>query len=161
MSYSVSQVSHGVGRTPTKRGPIQIVSDNDFTEDKMREILEHSGVVQQRLGILSNREDNWDNEGSRAPTLSTMDNAECTITTLLQSVINSDSSWINPFITSDFDGDITAVWRKDERELHLQIGEEDIEYFKVSGINIHEDMEVDFLKGDDYLHIWQWLITGK
>ena len=123
--------------------------------------MKHSNVVQQYLNILRNRKDNWDDEGSKAPTKPTVDHAEQVITTLLSSAICFGDNWFNPFISSDLDGDITAVWRKDERELHLQIGEENVEYFKVWGINIHTEMDIDFLTDEDYLTVWQWLITGE
>ena len=113
--------------------------------------MKHSNVVQKRLNILRNREDNWDDEGSKAPTKPTLDYAEQVITTLLSSAICFNDNWFNPFITSDLDGDITAVWRKDERELHLQIGEENVEYFKVWGINIHTEMDVNFLTPENPL----------
>ena len=130
---------------------------------KMQKFMDHQDMLEERLKTLSLREDNWDGEGSKAPTSSIVKNAGWTIGSLLYSVIDSDSSWLNPFISSDLEGEITAVWHKEERELHLQIGEkeEEVAYFKVWGSNTHEEMEVDFLTGKDHLSIWQWLINEE
>ena len=54
--------------------------------------------------------------------------------------------------------DVTVAWYADERHLHLQIGEHEAEFFKVWGTNIDTEMDVDFLKPDNYLMIWEWLI---
>ena len=130
---------------------------------KMEKFMEHQGVLQERLSMLKGRQDNWDDEGSKAPTPSTVKNADYTISNLLYSVIDSNSSWLNPFISSDLDGEITAVWHSGERELHLQIGEEEkeVEYFKVWGINIDTQMEVGSLTNEGHVSIWQWLISGE
>lgn len=149
---------------PTISIPDQILDINNGPKEckKMQKFMEHRDVLQERLSTLKGRQDNWDDEGSKAPTPSTVKNADFTISSLLYSVVHSDNSWINPFVTSDFDGEITAVWRKEERELHLQIGKENVEYFKVWGVNIHTEMDVNFLsKNEDYLSIWQWLINGE
>ena len=159
-STSRSQISPG-SKISFKKGTQEITDDLNLKGKKMKEFIEHQDVLEERISTLKNRKDNWDDEGSKAPTSLTMNNANCTITTLLHSVIDSDSSWLNPFISSDFDGEITAVWHKGKRELHLQIGEEEVEYFKVWGININTEMEVGFLTNEDHLSIWQWLIAGE
>ena len=63
-----------------------------------------------------------------------------------------------PSVSSDGDGNVTAVWYKNERQLHLQIGEHEAEYFKVWGTNIDTEMDADFLKPENYLTLWKWLI---
>lgn len=59
-----------------------------------------------------------------------------------------------PSISSDGDGYVTAVWYKNERQLHLQIGEHEAEYFKVWETNIGTEMEVDCLTHEEYLPLW-------
>ena len=75
-------------------------------------------------------------------------------------VVSSEYLWLTPFISSDEDGYITAEWHKEKRQLHIQIGEGEAEYIQVWGINIDTEMHVDFLRGHDYLPLWEWLIDG-
>ncbi|MYA55869.1 hypothetical protein F4X88_06225 [Candidatus Poribacteria bacterium] len=80
--------------------------------------------------------------------------------TLLDSVISAGYHWDTPSISSDGDGNVTAAWYKNERQLHLQIGEHEAEYFRVWGTNIDTEMDVDFLKPEHYLPLWEWLVYG-
>jgi hypothetical protein len=76
----------------------------------------------------------------------------------LDSVISAGHRCDTPSISSDGDGNVTAAWYKDGRQLHFQIGEHEAEYFKVWGTNIDTEMDVDFLKPENYLTLWKWLI---
>ena len=77
---------------------------------------------------------------------------------LLDTIISTEYSWITPFISSDEDGYITAEWYEEERELHIQIRENEAEYLQVWGINIDLEMSEGFLSRDNYLTLWKWLL---
>ena len=114
--------------------------------------------ISAQFDILSQREDNWDGRGSQKPTELTTAHAKVVMGAFLDSVISIGHRCDTPSISSDGDGNVTAVWYKNERQLHLQIGEQEAEYFKVWGTNIDTEMDVDFLKPENYLTLWKWLI---
>ena len=114
--------------------------------------------ISEQFDILAQREYNWDGRGSQKPTQLTLIHAKKIIDALLDSVTSVGYRCNMPSISSDGDGNVTAVWYKNERQLHLQIGEHEAEYFKVWGTNIDTEMDVDFLTPENYLPLWEWLI---
>ena len=125
--------------------------DKSHIEKQKREISE-------QFDILSQREDNWDGRASKKPTVLTLIHGKKVVDAMLDSVISSGYQCDTPSISSDGFGNITAVWYQNERQLHLQIGEQEAEYFKVWGTNIDTEMDVDYLKPENYLTLWKWLI---
>ena len=132
----------------------------DFTQFRKSQIGKKKLEISEQFDILSQREDNWDGRGSQKPTDLTLAYAKEVIGTLLDFVISAGHRWDTPSISSDGDGNVTTAWYKDERQLHLQIGEYEAEYFRVWGTNIDTEMDVDFLKSDNYIALWKWLIDG-
>lgn len=116
--------------------------------------------LEKQFDVLRQREDNWDEYGSKKPTDLILTHAEHVIKTFY-SVISNEYQWHAPFISSDEDGYITAVWYHGERQLHFQIGEHQAEFFKVWGTNINTEMEVDFLFSKDYIAHWKWLVIDE
>ena len=116
--------------------------------------------ILDRFTVLTQREDNWDGYDSKKPTELTLDHAKFIILDLLDTVISTQHSWITPFISSDEDGYVTVEWYEEERELHIQIAENEAEYLQVWGINIDSDMSEGFLNRDNYLMLWEWLLHG-
>ena len=126
----------------------------DFTQYLLRqEILD-------RFTVLVQREDNWDGYDSKKPTELTLTHAKNLMEEFLDSIISAGYSWRTPFISSDEDGNVTAEWYEEERQLHIQIGENEVEYIQVWGTNIDTEMHVDFLNRDNYQTLWEWLIDG-
>ena len=132
---------------------IQYKHSKSQVEKQKREISE-------QFDILAERENNWDGRGSQKPTVLTLIHAKKVIDAMLDSVISAGYRCDTPSISSDGDGYVTAVWYKNERQLHLQIGEYEAEYFKVWGTNIDTEMDVDFLKPENYLPLWKWYNIG-
>ena len=116
--------------------------------------------ILDQFNVLTQREDNWDGYDSKKPTALTLDHAKHLIEDLFDSIISAGYSWLTPFISSDEDGNVTAEWYEGERQLHIQIGENEVEYIQVWGTNIDTEMHVDFLYRDNYQTLWEWLIDG-
>lgn len=114
--------------------------------------------ISEQFDILAQREDNWDGRDSRKPTDLTLAHAKEVMNTFLDCVISSGHRFDMPSISSDGDGNVTAVWYKNEHQLHFQIGKHEAEYFKVWGTNIATEMDADFLKPENYVPLWKWLI---
>ena len=80
---------------------------------------------------------------------------------LLDSVISNRYKWKKPYICSDEDGYITVEWYGDERELHLRIEEDEIEYTHLESIDTKMKAHVDTNGGDDCFALWKWLINEQ
>lgn len=113
--------------------------------------------ISERFEVLAHREDNWDGYDSKKPTELILKRAQNLLEEMLD-IISSEHPWFTPFISSDEDGYITAAWHKGERELHIEIEEKEAEYTKISGSNQSMKMEIDFLKPDNFLTLWEWLL---
>ena len=132
----------------------------DFAQFRKSQIEKQNLEISKQFGILSQREDNWDGRGSQKPTDLTLAHAKEVMSALLNSVISAGYECDTSSISIDGDGNVTAAWYKGERQLHFQIGEHEAEYFRVWGTNIDTEMDVDFLKSENYLTLWKWLIDG-
>jgi hypothetical protein len=68
--------------------------------------------------------------------------------------------WDNPLQTIDFDDSTILEWWKKDKKLTLYTDGESLEYIKVWGARINEDME-DGLIGSrqDLLDLWKWIAT--
>ena len=130
----------------------------DFTQLRKYQVEKQKREISEQFDILAQREDNWDGRGSQKPTDLTLVHAKGVMSAFLDYVISAGHRCDTPSISSDGDGNVTAVWYKNERQLHLQIGEHEAEYFKVWGTNIDTEMDADFLKPENYLPLWKWLI---
>ena len=132
----------------------------DFTQLRKYQAEKQTLEISEQFDILAQRENNWDGRGSQKPTDLTLAHAKEVMGALLGSVISAGYQCGTPSISSDGDGNVTAAWYEDERQLHFQIGEYEAEYFRVWGTNIDTEMDVDFLKPENYLTLWKWLIDG-
>lgn len=116
--------------------------------------------ISKQFYAIRQRQDNWDDRGSEKPNKLSLSHAEGIISDLLNSVIETGYLWLTPFISSDEDGNITIEWHKGQHELHIEVSEDEAEYIKVWGINIENEMHLDFLDKYNYLILWDWLLHG-
>ncbi len=114
--------------------------------------------ISERFEVLAQREDNWDGYDSKKPTALILKSSQHLLEDFFDSVISTGHLWFTPFISSDEDGNVTIEWSIENRRLHIQIGEDEVEYIQVWGINIDTEMHVDFLSRDDNLKLWEWLL---
>ena len=117
--------------------------------------------INQQFHSIHRRGEDWDGYGSKRPNSLSLAYAEHLLNQLLISVISASRRWIDPFITSDEDGHITAEWYSGDWELHIIIREQEAVYIKVWGTNIENEMHVDVLNTEDYLDIWDWLLDAR
>jgi hypothetical protein len=167
-SYIITTEPQKLVETSTWWDTPQIFWSEGFTTVNMEPEESHKQIIQywqrheilDRFAVLAQREDDWDGYESKKPTQPTLAHAQHLMEELLDSVISAGHLWFTPFISSDEDGNVTAEWYEEERQLHIQIGENETEYIQVWGTNIDTEMHVDFLSIDNYLTLWEWLIDG-
>ena len=132
---------------------------NYRTQDQ--KLYQYELWLENQFDDLAQLEDNWDEHDSKKPTDLTLIHAKHVINTLLGVVTSAGYQWHPPFISSDEDGNVTAVWYDGERQLHFQIGEDQAEFFRVWGTNINNEMEVNFLLPNSYIEHWKWLVIDE
>ena len=113
-----------------------------------------------RFDVIAQREDNWDGYESKKPIELSLDRAKRLMEKLLDTVISGGHSWLAPFISSDEDGYITVEWYGEERQLHLRIEEDEVEYIKLQRTNTQREVHVEAIRSDDCFALWKWLIYG-
>jgi hypothetical protein len=116
--------------------------------------------IHNKFHIIKGRQENWDDKGSKKPNSGSIYNATNILTDILNSVVENGNKWINPFISSDEDGDINIEWHFRKHQLHLEITEESTEYIKVWGENIEDEMWLGTFNKNDHLVLWYWLLNG-
>ena len=173
--HEVSNKSFWEHMTPINRtrDPIISYKQQDTIKRIFKDLLKKPNVVSSKLDlriqqdeiskqfdVVKEWKESWSEHGLEKPNDLTISHAETVIETLLSLIISADYRFITPFISGDGDGNVTAIWYNQKRQLHLKIGENDVEYFKVWGTNINTEMEVDFLKFEHCLELWKWLING-
>ena len=114
--------------------------------------------ISERFAVLAQREDDWDERGSKKPTQPILVHAKYLIEELLDTITSAGHEWLTPFISSDEDGYITVSWYREKRTLHIEIEENEAEYTKIWSVNTNMKMEADFLDRDNYLILWKWLL---
>ena len=132
-----------------KHRPNTIYSDLCIQQDE----------ISKQFDALKEWKEIWNEYGFERPNDLTISRAETAIEKLLDIIISADYRFITPVISTDGNGNVTAIWYNQKRQLHFKIGEIEVEYFKVWGPNINTEMEVDFLKSEHYIELWKWLIN--
>ena len=140
-------------QSPTTDEGLASISRPPALELQWRQMLE-------RFDVISRREDNWDGYESRKPNKRSLDVSKQFMDEFLDVVVSEGHSWLAPLISSDEDGHITVEWYGEERQLHLQIEEDEVVYIQAWGPNIDTEMHVDTLYRKDYLALWTWLLYG-
>ena len=118
------------------------------------------GEISERFDVIAQREDNWDGYESKKPIELSLDRAKRLMEKLLDTVISGGHSWLAPFISSDEDGCITVEWYGGERQLHLRIEEDEVEYIKLQRTNTQREVHVEAIRSDDCFALWKWLMCG-
>ena len=139
--------------SPTTDEGLASISRPPALELQWRQMLE-------RFDVISRREDNWDGYESRKPNKRSLDVSKQFMDEFLDVVVSEGHSWLAPLISSEEDGHITVEWYGEERQLHLQIEEDEVVYIQAWGPNIDTEMHVDTLYRKDYLALWTWLLYG-
>ena len=118
--------------------------------------------ILERFNVIAQREDNWDGLESPKPIELSLVRAKHIMMKLLDAVISKEYSWgESPYVCSDENGYITVEWFGDERELHLRIEEDEIEYIEIEDIDTEMKAHVDTISGDDCFTLWKWLINEQ
>ena len=115
--------------------------------------------ILNRLDSISNRRYNWDDNGSKAVNTISLNTSKRALIDIFVN-ITEKHNWIEPYISSDEEGDITAKWDNGEKSLYLLIIENDISYLQVWGSDINKEMKDGNIILENFIKLWRWLIDG-
>lgn len=113
--------------------------------------------VKAKIRKLFTLEDDWDGRGSEKPNRGAISNALSILDECYAVIRNNRLTWSAPHISATEDGEVTMEWWRDSRKLSLYISDEKVEYIKVWGSNINDEMEDGELQLGVFFHLWNWL----
>ena len=119
----------------------------------------HLRAEKLRLERLAALGENWDARGSAAPSqIAIQKVSRDLLRQLYQAVSTEANGWTTPHITASEAGEIVLEWWHRERKITLYISDTRIEYIKVGGLDIDNEMEAGSIFSEqDFLSVWTWL----
>lgn len=127
-------------------------------DDSSETINIHRKNILERLDTISERQDNWDDNMSKKPNELSVSYARPVLCEMLE-IVSRHYLWIEPYISSDEDGDITVRWSKGKKRLYIIVSEYEILYLKSWGINMNTEMSEGSIIRGEYMKVWEWLIN--
>ena len=104
---------------------------------------------------------------SEAINMESLSYARTIIPEILESVIKR-YIWVEPYISSDEEGDITVRWSINSKRLYIVISEGEISYLKVFGKDLNPEMTEGRIVRNSYTEVkseynnlWEWLISEQ
>jgi biotin operon repressor len=118
-----------------------------------------SKLLTETFTSLEKLGDNWDGNGSPAPSKALLTEAKEALALMHAGALARGLRWAEPHVGVNERGQITLEWWKDTRSLTIFIRSEDqIEYLKAWGINIETQMEDGELNRlADFVSLSRWL----
>jgi hypothetical protein len=114
----------------------------------------------QRLDTLRGFKEDWDGRGSARPNPDAINLARRWLRVLYVARESSFKAWISPHVSASEAGEVVFEWWRGPRKLTLYFGPDDIEYIKVWGPNIDDEMESASLESArDFSALWIWLYS--
>ena len=117
--------------------------------------------ILDRIEFISQRKDNWDERGSKAPKKIALRQSEEVLKELYDLIESNRLKWLSPFISSDEDGWVTIVWHGNKHTLHINIEGGEIEYVKVWMDGANTYLDVGDFNNDNRLILWKWLTMNE
>jgi hypothetical protein len=112
-----------------------------------------------RLDHLASLSANWDGRGSAAPSQNAVQRASQVVLPLLYEAASVEvAGWAAPHITASEAGEVVFEWWQGSRKLTLYISDARVEYIKVGGADIDNEMETGAIVSErDFIPLWAWL----
>ena len=118
-------------------------------------------TIDKDLQLLSEINENSDNQGFEAPSEMTLTNARKIMKHLLERVDYEQCPWTNPFTYSDEFSYVSMEWHQENRALHFDIKEDDMQYTRIWGRKDNIESETSNLGTHNCLSLWKWLIINE
>lgn len=116
-------------------------------------------VEKRCLDRLSGLQESWDGHGSAAPDREVIDWVyKNVLPDLYEEVSALGRTWMTPHFTASESGEVVMEWWNGKRKITLYASPRGLEYIKVRGVNIENEMDYGRLpSAQDFRSIWTWL----
>lgn len=135
-------------------------SANPYQESFLRQGSGDASLAEEsaRLNQLEGGATNRDEREGDAPYQKAVEEARAWVEGLYRAVTRTSRPWSSPHITASDSGEVVFEWWRGDRKITLYFGGRDVEYIKVWGPNIDNEMESGELKkADSFRELWYWL----
>ncbi|MAK47791.1 hypothetical protein [Marinobacter sp.] len=116
-----------------------------------------TAAVKAKIRELSKLPENWDDRGSAKPSKEAISQALSALEEFHAVIRNTNQSWAAPHISATEDGEVTMEWWSDSRKLSIYIDEANVDFIKVWGSNINNEMEDGEVRCGTFYELWTWL----
>jgi hypothetical protein len=106
---------------------------------------------------LARFEANWDGFGSVKPDSVAIQRAVVLLRTLHRNAQTTRTAWVDPHVSASEAGEVTFEWWKDSLKLTLYVGPTSIQFIRVWGTDMENEMADGDLQGDMFEWLWSWL----
>lgn len=114
--------------------------------------------LKRRLNDLRSWPENWDGFGSLRPSEASVDHALVLLPELYKEATSTGLKWVAPHVGASESGEIVLEWWGGRSKLTIYVGPESIQYIRVWGPNIENEMDDGELGGQTrFASLWQWL----
>ena len=102
-----------------------------------------------------------ESEDFKKPSDLSVKNSIDIMTRLIDAVIEAKCLWVDPFVYGDEFGYVLISWRQENKALHFNVKDNDMECKKLTKIKNKIKREVTLLSSDNCLSSWKWLINDS
>ncbi len=114
-------------------------------------------TLAELVALLDWRE-GWNGYDAPAPSHQAVQRAILWIKNLSVEVSHTGREWIEPNVTAGADGEVVLEWWRGARKLTVYITDQEVDYVKVWGINVHSQMaEGEANSSNVCRSLWLWL----
>ena len=118
-------------------------------------VLSEERAKVQRLGTLR---PNWDDRGGVPPSPLAVEHADSWLGPMRDASARTGRAWVRPHISASGDGEIAFEWWRGPRKITLYFGDQGVEFLKVWGAHIQDEMDSGELRtADTFRALWTWL----
>ena len=153
-----SQIDTGL---PANTGGLILGNISGAVIEKEKHSVSRLETIDKDLQLLSEIKENSDNQGFKAPSETTLTNAREIMKHLLERVDYEQCPWTDPFTYSDEFSYVSMEWHQENRALHFDIKEDDMQYTMIWGRKDNIESETSNLSIHNCLSLWKWLIINE
>ncbi len=112
----------------------------------------------QIASLVGNLEKDYESFGSNYP--KTIETGEKLIDMLHSVALTNNLWWYVPLLNISCDNEIVLEWWNQSKKITIYVSEESIDYIKVWGADMDNEMEDGSISlEDDLTHLWQWIAS--
>lgn len=137
---------------------LEIKSFEDINESEMAKNI---GIVLEYIDNLSHNNSYLEEYEIQPPNKKCIDNAKRLIISLISEIYSNGLRWIDPYVSSEEEDHILIEWYTDERQLHLEINDNDVEYIAFPTGKADSEMRDGKFNYKNCISHWKWLINEK